>query len=106
MCMSKSFLIKAVEILGGQVATAKSLGVAQAHVWAWINKTKDGIPAKNVIAVSKATEWIVTPHQLRPDLYPHPMDGLPDHLRLGATFQDLPPAHGPECCARQTTLST
>lgn len=82
--MSKSFLIKAVEILGGQVATAKSVGVAQAHVWAWINKTKDGIPPEKVIAVSKATDWGVTPHQLRPDLYPHPHDGMPEHLRKAA----------------------
>jgi DNA-binding transcriptional regulator YdaS (Cro superfamily) len=70
------------------------------------NYLKSRTPAEKVIGVSEATEWKVTPHQLRPDLYPHPMDGLPDHLRLGATVQDLPPAHGPGCCARQTALST
>lgn len=79
--MDKSPLVKAVELLGGQVATAEAVGVKQAHVWAWINKTVDGVPEKQVIPVSKATDWRVTPHQLRPDIYPHPHDGLPAHLR-------------------------
>lgn len=43
-----------------------------------------GVPSERVLAVSKATGYEVTPHRLRPDLYPHPDDGLPPELRSGA----------------------
>ncbi|HSH98859.1 MAG: YdaS family helix-turn-helix protein [Methylophilaceae bacterium] len=82
--MNRPFLKKAIDLIGGQVATADAVEVKQAHVWAWLNKTIDGIPEKKVIPVAKATGWKVTPHQLRPDIYPHPDDGLPDHLRIPA----------------------
>ncbi len=82
--MCKSFLEKAVKLVGGQVAMAKATGVKQAHVWGWLNKTKDGTPAERVIAICNAVNWQVTPHQLRPDIYPHPDDGLPQHLRSAA----------------------
>ena len=82
----KKALLKAVEIAGGQLALANRLDakVKQAHVWGWINKTRDGVPAEHVISVAEATGWAVTPHELRPDLYPHPHDGLPVHLRVAA----------------------
>ncbi|HDN2703494.1 TPA: helix-turn-helix domain-containing protein [Klebsiella aerogenes] len=38
---------------------------------------KKKIPGELVIKVSKAVDWKVTPHELRPDLYPNPADGLP-----------------------------
>lgn len=34
------------------------------------------IPAERVIQVARLTGWKVTPHQLRPDLYPLPGDAL------------------------------
>jgi DNA-binding transcriptional regulator YdaS (Cro superfamily) len=40
-----------------------------------------GIPSERVLAISKATGYQVTPHELRPDLYPHPDDGLPAEHR-------------------------
>jgi DNA-binding transcriptional regulator YdaS (Cro superfamily) len=45
------------------------------------NYLKARTPAEKVIGVSEATNWQVTPHELRPDLYPHPHDGLPENLR-------------------------
>lgn len=36
-----------------------------------------GIPADRVIPVCQATTWQVTPHMLRPDIYPNPDDALP-----------------------------
>ncbi len=36
---------------------------------------KNGVPSSRVIQIYKATG--VTPHELRPDLYPNPTDGLP-----------------------------
>jgi DNA-binding transcriptional regulator YdaS (Cro superfamily) len=77
-------LNKVVEIKGGQVALAEAIKLKQGHIWSWLNKTKFGVPAEYVIAVSDSVNWEVTPHQLRPDLYPHPDDGLPDHLRNAA----------------------
>lgn len=74
-------LIKAIELLGGQVATSKIVGTSQTAVWKWLNTAKDGVSADYAIAVSQATDWQVTPHELRPDLYPHPDDGLPANLR-------------------------
>ena len=38
-------------------------------------------PGERVIAIAMATGWKVTPHRLRPDLYPHPEDGLPAERR-------------------------
>jgi DNA-binding transcriptional regulator YdaS (Cro superfamily) len=82
--MLNSPLEKAVAIMGSQVALAVACGVKQAHVWQWLNTTKHGVPPEHVINVSGATDWAITPNDLRPDLYPHPHDGLPDHLRAAA----------------------
>ncbi|HDR2471501.1 TPA: helix-turn-helix domain-containing protein [Enterobacter soli] len=38
---------------------------------------KNKIPGELVLKVSKVVDWQVTPHELRPDLYPNPTDGLP-----------------------------
>ncbi|HFU0596181.1 TPA: transcriptional regulator [Escherichia coli] len=38
---------------------------------------KNKIPGELVVKVAMAVEWRVTPHELRPDLYPNPTDGLP-----------------------------
>lgn len=87
--MSKIFLEKVVNLVGGQLALADELAVEsksikQAHIWNWLNKTKLGVPAEQVINVCKCVDWQVTPHELRPDIYPHPHDGLPDHMRSAA----------------------
>jgi hypothetical protein len=29
------------------------------------------------------TGWKIVPHDVRPELYPSPEDGIPAHLRLG-----------------------
>lgn len=76
-------LDKAVGILGGQSALATAVGVKQAHVWNWLNRQGRQAPAEKVLAVSKATNWRITPHELRPDIYPNPSDGLPGDKRTG-----------------------
>ena len=35
------------------------------------------VPPAIVLPICAADEWRATPHQVRPDLYPHPDDGLP-----------------------------
>lgn len=58
----------------GLVPLAQAIGVSYQAVQRYI---KDRVPAEKVIALCAADGWEVTPHQLRPDLYPHPDDGLP-----------------------------
>lgn len=59
---------------GGVVAVAKKFGLSRGAVSQW-----DEVPAKRVLAVSAETGWHLTPHQIRPDIYPNPTDGLPPH---------------------------
>jgi DNA-binding transcriptional regulator YdaS (Cro superfamily) len=72
-------LQEAIRICGGQGALARRLtppAKAQA-VQQWRQ-----VPSDRVLAVARAVEFRITPHQLRPDLYPHPEDGLPNELRV------------------------
>lgn len=69
----------AIRRVGGpaEVARRRKLktrwGVAK-----WI---RDGLPAEHVIWLAEQTGWAFTPHQLRPDLYPNPTDGIPPKRR-------------------------
>lgn len=83
--MSKQSLVAAVEIAGSQVALAACIRqsipeakVSQAHVWKWINRCGVEVPpAEYVLAICKGLAWKITPHQLRPDIYPNANDALP-----------------------------
>lgn len=78
--MSKESLLKAVQVVGGQVRLAaeiqkrNSKNVRQQHVWKWINKCKSPVPpAEHVLAIEAATREsgeVVSRHELRPDIYP------------------------------------
>ncbi|EHN8815292.1 transcriptional regulator [Enterobacter hormaechei] len=57
---------------GSASALGALIGVSKMAVSLWRRK---GIPAKRVLLVFEVTG--VTPHELRPDLYPNPTDGLP-----------------------------
>ncbi|HIA2903843.1 TPA: transcriptional regulator [Escherichia coli] len=59
-----------------QSEIAKHLGVKSQAVSGWLNFT-GVIPADRVIPLSRVLDWQVTPHELRPDIYPNPTDGLP-----------------------------
>ena len=78
---------KVVETLGSQRELARKAGATQQAVSVWLKNGKPG--DLFTIAVARAVEFKVTPHELRPDLYPHPDDGLPPELRapmmMGAT---------------------
>lgn len=57
---------------------ARKLNVSGEAVRKWFSEKR--IPADRVLEYARATDWAETPHQLRPDLYPNPTDGLPaDH---------------------------
>ena len=74
-------LEKVIEMCGSQTALAIKINRPQATVTAWVNRFNFRVGAEFVIDVSGAADWQVTPHDLRPDLYPHPQDGLPNELR-------------------------
>lgn len=53
---------------------ARALGVSQQVICNWRAR---GLPIEWVLRVAAATGFEVTPHDLRPDLYPNPTDALP-----------------------------
>lgn len=83
--MSNGVLQKAVEMAGGQTKLAAGIRarmpgskVGQVHVWWWLNELKTACPpAEYVLPICDTLDWRITPHELRPDLYPHATDGLP-----------------------------
>lgn len=74
-------LQKAVNIIGGQPKLARLLTeyhrqhgdeeccIYQSHVWKWINKTKQGLPAEHCRAIEDITNGAVTRYELRPDVF-------------------------------------
>ncbi|KFK94562.1 MULTISPECIES: YdaS family helix-turn-helix protein [unclassified Serratia (in: enterobacteria)] len=57
---------------GNANTLGKALGVSRMAVCLW---KKNGVPPDRVLSIFQVTG--VTPHELRPDLYPNPTDGLP-----------------------------
>ncbi|MDH0357030.1 YdaS family helix-turn-helix protein [Morganella sp. GD04133] len=55
-----------------QAEIGRKLGCAQQTVFHWLNYR---VPAGRVIPLCELMNWQITPHDLRPDLYPHPTDG-------------------------------
>jgi len=66
--------IKAMARPGTPNELAEAVGRTGAAVRYW--KT-NGVPHDMVIPVCDACGWAVTPHELRPDLYPNKADGIP-----------------------------
>lgn len=63
---------------GGREAVGRIFSISGQAVGLWY---VDGVPGERVLPLCRAVDFKVTPHQLRPDMWPHPEDGLPDHLR-------------------------
>lgn len=60
---------------GTLMAVARAAGVkTHQNVQGW---DPSRIPAEYVLPLAKASEWALTPHTLRPDLYPNPTDAMP-----------------------------
>lgn len=62
----------AIRLAGSANKLACTIGVSGMAVSQW--KAKGTVPSSRVLQVFNATG--VTPHELRPDLYPNPTDGL------------------------------
>ncbi len=63
-----SAIKNAVELIGGQTATAKALGdgLKQSHVWNWVHKFKQA-PAKYINRISELTQGRITVDELLAD---------------------------------------
>lgn len=67
---------------GGRTEFAKRVGVAPAYLYQMVQGIRP-ISPKRTLVIAKASDWQVTPHELRPDIYPNPTDGLPADERGG-----------------------
>lgn len=76
MRIMQTALSLAIEKAGGVAAVARACGVRSQAVSQWRTA-----PAQHVIVLARASAFLITPHAIRPDLYPHPEDGLPEELR-------------------------
>lgn len=83
--MIESSVAAAIDALGGPSAVARKRELRSP--WSVSKWIRDGLPAEHVLWLARATEWKWTPHQLAPDLYPHPDDGLPADRRGGVVEQ-------------------
>lgn len=70
----KAALVEAVREAGGPAKVGEFFDprISRAAVAQW-----EICPGERVITLSRGIDWKITPHRLRPDLYPHPDDGLP-----------------------------
>jgi len=69
---------RAIAVIGNVSVAAEALGYKTAWGLAKYGKV---IPGDKVLQFAAMANWVATPHELRPDLYPHPDDGLPTELR-------------------------
>lgn len=66
---------RAIEFAGSQSRLAAAINVKPQAVQQWVAAGR--VPAGRVIEIAAAVDFRVTPHEIDPELYPHPLDGLP-----------------------------
>jgi len=76
--MQESNVTLAIRLLGGAADVARRAGLKTA--WG-VSKWREALPADRVLWLSEETGWRFSPHELAPERYPHPDDGLPEELR-------------------------
>lgn len=62
-----------------QRAIARHLGISPQAVNQWFNKPS--VPPRFVLPICDLVGWEVTPHEIRPDLYPSLLDGVPEGVK-------------------------
>jgi DNA-binding transcriptional regulator YdaS (Cro superfamily) len=73
--MSTAALQQAIDLAGSQTELARMIKKRQSNIASWLHRDKK-VPAEAVIPIAEALNYEVTPHQLRPDVYPDPQDGM------------------------------
>jgi len=79
--MQNEYFDKAIAYAGGQKSLAVLMRCHPTIVSKWRQR---GVPAERVLAICRAVDCSVTPHELRPDIYPDP-NWLPP-LQEGAAY--------------------
>ncbi|EFN2531274.1 TPA: helix-turn-helix domain-containing protein [Escherichia coli] len=78
----KNITDKAVRVIGNVSAVSRLFGFRSSQSVAnWIARNK--VPSSRVIKLCELGKWRVTPHELRPDLYPDPVHGIPAEVNKG-----------------------
>lgn len=79
-----SHLSMAADALERAVAHFGSIAAASRAILAPTSSTRTWVvcPPHRVLALAAATGYQVTPHELRPDLYPNAEDGCPREMRV------------------------
>lgn len=76
----ENYTEKAIRTIGVPSAVSRMFGFnSPQSVFNWIKNNK--VPAERVIQLCELGGWVVSPHQLRPDLYPNKTDGLPNNSK-------------------------
>jgi DNA-binding transcriptional regulator YdaS (Cro superfamily) len=66
--MNENALARAIALVGSQSELARIIGVRPQAVQKWARR---GIaPAERVAQIAEATDWRVSCHELRPDVFP------------------------------------
>lgn len=66
---------RAIDAAGGVHTVAATLQISHEAVYKWRRQRR--VPSNRVRDLCALGRWAVTPHQLAPDYYPNPKDGLP-----------------------------
>lgn len=83
-------ITKVIDVLGNgsvvECARRLSADFGENITYQAIRKWEEAgcVPAERAIPVAEATNWAVTPHQLNPQIYRYPDDGLPVDRRKAA----------------------
>lgn len=79
----KNITDKAVRVIGSVSAVSRLFGFKSSQSVAnWIERNR--VPSERVLKLCELGGWSVTPHDLRPDIYPDPSHGLPSAYQRNA----------------------
>lgn len=76
--MKKQLQLKMMSMMS-QSELGRRLGKRPQTVSSWFKKR---VPAESVIPLCNLLRWEITPHELRPDLHPTPVSGIPEGVIL------------------------
>lgn len=58
-----------------RVDIGTNFGISSQAVSKWMSRGR--VPSKRVLQLCQILNWSVTPHEIDPEAYPNPTDGLP-----------------------------
>ncbi|EGO4295335.1 helix-turn-helix domain-containing protein [Escherichia coli] len=87
----KNITEKAVTAIGSPTAVSRMFGFRSPQsIFNWIIRNR--VPGERVIRLCELGGGAVTPHDLRPDLHPTPISGIPEDVirskKIGLTHEN------------------